>query len=285
QKQFPPTNNQLRASSNPRNQATVQAGQIVTEKVQRSAPGNVGKHGKRENQSNGSKVVCYNCRGEGHVARQCKEPKRARNSQWYADKALLLNAKEKGEVLDAEAEAFLADVECTAPYEGQLAMTSTNMFQANHKDAYDSDVDDRPDASIAFMANFSSVGSPSGSNISINEVQTNDVDDIFGVVSYPLSQELHQEDGIESDNESFPEQNTIPYFEHMASNDEYPSGSYLQIPATTFLDLNAQITSLYKVNEERNQTLEEKTQTIDTLTTELEWYNLKVEQLDKNRVK
>nr|GFC74439.1 hypothetical protein [Tanacetum cinerariifolium] len=55
----------------------------------------------------------------GHVARQCKEPKRARNSQWYADKALLLNAKEKGEVLDAEAEAFLADVECTAPYEGQ----------------------------------------------------------------------------------------------------------------------------------------------------------------------
>nr|GFC93316.1 hypothetical protein [Tanacetum cinerariifolium] len=42
-KQFPPTNNQLRASSNPRSRATVQAGQIVTETVQRSAPGNVGK--------------------------------------------------------------------------------------------------------------------------------------------------------------------------------------------------------------------------------------------------
>nr|GFC81543.1 hypothetical protein [Tanacetum cinerariifolium] len=118
QKQFPPTNNQLRASSNSRSQATVQAGQIVTETVQRSAPGNVGKQGKRENQTNGSKVVCYNYRGEGHIARQCKEPKRARNSLWYADKALLLNAQEKGEVLDAEAEAFLADVECTAPYEG-----------------------------------------------------------------------------------------------------------------------------------------------------------------------
>nr|GEY54667.1 hypothetical protein [Tanacetum cinerariifolium] len=107
QKQFPPTNNQLRASSNPRSQATVQAGQIVTETVQRSAPGNVGKQGKRENQANGSKVVCYNCRGEGHVARQCKEPKQARNSQWYADKALLLNAQEKGEVLDAEAEFLI----------------------------------------------------------------------------------------------------------------------------------------------------------------------------------
>nr|GFC78282.1 hypothetical protein [Tanacetum cinerariifolium] len=134
------------------------------------------------------------------------------------------------------------------------------MFQANHEDAYDFDVDDRPDASIAFMAKFSSAGSPSSSNnISINKVQTNDADDIFDVVSYPLSQELHQEEGIESDNESFPEENTIPYSEHMASNDEYHSGSYLQIPASTFLDLNAQITSLYKVNEERNQNLKAKT--------------------------
>nr|GEY43245.1 reverse transcriptase domain-containing protein [Tanacetum cinerariifolium] len=98
-----------------------------------SAPGNVGKQGKRENQANGSKVVCYNCWGEGHLARQCKEPKRARNSQWYTDKALLLNAQEKGEVLDAEAEAFLADVECTAPYEGQLAMTTTNMNYTRKK--------------------------------------------------------------------------------------------------------------------------------------------------------
>nr|GEW45643.1 hypothetical protein [Tanacetum cinerariifolium] len=76
---------------------------------------------------------------------------------------------------------------------------------ANHEDAYDSDVDDGPDASIAFMANFSSAGSPSSSNnISINE-----------------------EEGIESDNESLPEENTILYSEHMASNDEHPSGSYL----------------------------------------------------------
>nr|GFD18052.1 hypothetical protein [Tanacetum cinerariifolium] len=39
-----------------------------------------------------------------------------------------------------------------------------------------------------------------------------------------LLQELHQEEGIES----LLEENTIPYSEHMASNDEHPSGSYLQ---------------------------------------------------------
>ncbi|GKG37051.1 hypothetical protein Tco_0447224 [Tanacetum coccineum] len=42
QKQFPPTNNQLRSSSNSRTHATVHDGQIVTKTVQRRALGNVG---------------------------------------------------------------------------------------------------------------------------------------------------------------------------------------------------------------------------------------------------
>nr|GFB83622.1 hypothetical protein [Tanacetum cinerariifolium] len=113
---------------------------IVTETVQRRAPGNTGTK-----------------------ARQCKEPKRARDSQWYHDKALLMQAKEKGAVLDAEAEAFLADVECTSPYDQPLALTTTNLFEANHKDAYDSDVDEGPHASAAFMANLSSTGGTNGS--------------------------------------------------------------------------------------------------------------------------
>ncbi|GJS61698.1 hypothetical protein Tco_0656482 [Tanacetum coccineum] len=50
-----------------------------------------------------------------------------------------------------EAEAFLADVECTTPYDQPQALTTTNMFQANHEDAYDSDVDEGPNAAVAFM--------------------------------------------------------------------------------------------------------------------------------------
>ncbi|GKC19533.1 hypothetical protein Tco_1021683 [Tanacetum coccineum] len=131
QKQFPPTNNQLRSSSNTRSQATVHDGQITTKIVQRRALGNVGNTGSRGNQNNGQGV----------------------NNQ---RKAMLLQAKEKGVVLDAEAEAFLADVEYTIPLVEPFALSTTNMFQVSHEDAYDSDVDDEPNAIAAFMANLSS---------------------------------------------------------------------------------------------------------------------------------
>nr|GFB21382.1 hypothetical protein [Tanacetum cinerariifolium] len=42
---FPPTNNQLQTSSNPKTHATVHDGQIVTETVQRRASGNTGTKG------------------------------------------------------------------------------------------------------------------------------------------------------------------------------------------------------------------------------------------------
>ncbi|GJY60359.1 hypothetical protein Tco_0461016 [Tanacetum coccineum] len=47
QKQFPPTNNQLRTSSNSGSHAMVHDGKILTETVQRRAPGNVGNTGNR----------------------------------------------------------------------------------------------------------------------------------------------------------------------------------------------------------------------------------------------
>ncbi|GKG30941.1 phosphopantothenoylcysteine decarboxylase-like protein, partial [Tanacetum coccineum] len=37
-------------------------------------------------------VKCYNCQGEGHMARQCTQPKRPRNAVWYKEKAMLAEA-------------------------------------------------------------------------------------------------------------------------------------------------------------------------------------------------
>ncbi|GKG26027.1 retrovirus-related pol polyprotein from transposon TNT 1-94, partial [Tanacetum coccineum] len=34
-------------------------------------------------------VKCYNCQGEGHMSRQCTQPKRPRNTAWFKDKAML----------------------------------------------------------------------------------------------------------------------------------------------------------------------------------------------------
>nr|GFB62623.1 hypothetical protein [Tanacetum cinerariifolium] len=42
----------------------------------------------------GKLVICYNCRGGGHVSRQCKEKKRVKDSQYFKDKLLLMEAKE-----------------------------------------------------------------------------------------------------------------------------------------------------------------------------------------------
>ncbi|GKB77912.1 integrase, catalytic region, zinc finger, CCHC-type containing protein [Tanacetum coccineum] len=54
-------------------------------------------------------VKCYNYQGEGHMARQCTQPKRPRNAAWYKDKAMLAEAQEAGQILDEEQLAFLAD--------------------------------------------------------------------------------------------------------------------------------------------------------------------------------
>ncbi|GKE56192.1 retrovirus-related pol polyprotein from transposon TNT 1-94, partial [Tanacetum coccineum] len=72
------TNNAMLEMMNQITQATIQAGQITTESVQRRAPGNKGKHTAIGSQ--GKVVTCYNCRGQGHVAMECKEKKRAKES-------------------------------------------------------------------------------------------------------------------------------------------------------------------------------------------------------------
>ncbi|GJU72932.1 retrovirus-related pol polyprotein from transposon TNT 1-94 [Tanacetum coccineum] len=85
---FPTTNNQLRTSSNLRNQATIQDGRVTVQQAR--------------------VIKCYNCQGEGHMARQCTQPKRPRNVAWNKEKAMLTEAQEARQILDEEQLAFLA---------------------------------------------------------------------------------------------------------------------------------------------------------------------------------
>nr|GEY56130.1 hypothetical protein [Tanacetum cinerariifolium] len=86
------TNNQLKTSSNPRNQATIQDGRVIIQQVQ-----------GRQGQSYTS--TSY----KGHMARQCTQPKRTRNAAWFKEKAMLAEAHEAGQILDEEQLVFLAD--------------------------------------------------------------------------------------------------------------------------------------------------------------------------------
>nr|GEW70214.1 retrovirus-related Pol polyprotein from transposon TNT 1-94 [Tanacetum cinerariifolium] len=73
-------------------------------------------------------VKCYNCLGEGHMAKQCTQPKRPRSFAWFKEKLMLAEAQEAA-------------------------------FQTEDLDACDSDCDDISSAKVHLMANLSSCDS------------------------------------------------------------------------------------------------------------------------------
>ncbi|GKC14358.1 retrovirus-related pol polyprotein from transposon TNT 1-94, partial [Tanacetum coccineum] len=54
-------------------------------------------------------VICYNCKGEGHISKQCTKPKRKRDDSWFKEKVLPVQAQSHGQILNEEELAFLAD--------------------------------------------------------------------------------------------------------------------------------------------------------------------------------
>nr|GFD22312.1 hypothetical protein [Tanacetum cinerariifolium] len=89
---YPATNNQLQTSSNPRQQATINNGRVTIQPIQ----------GRQNFVSAGSSrpftsvlggapgkqrvIVCYSCKGEGHMSKQCTKPRRKRDAEWFKDK-------------------------------------------------------------------------------------------------------------------------------------------------------------------------------------------------------
>ncbi|GJT58142.1 retrovirus-related pol polyprotein from transposon TNT 1-94 [Tanacetum coccineum] len=162
---FPPLNNQLRTSSNPRNQATIQDGKVTVQQVQgrqHQSYAGIGNKGiattSKGNVAVGPQrvVKCYNCQGEGNMARQCTQPKRPRNAAWFKKKLMLAEAQEAGQILDEEQLAFLADLGILEAPVAHQTIPQNSAFQTDDLDAYDSDCDDLSSAKAVIMANLSS---------------------------------------------------------------------------------------------------------------------------------
>ncbi|GJR28048.1 retrovirus-related pol polyprotein from transposon TNT 1-94 [Tanacetum coccineum] len=157
------SNNQLRTSSNPRQQATIYDGKVTVQPVQGRqttyAAGTTRKYTPGASGSNTGKqrtVICYNCKGEGHIAKQCTKPKRKRDETWFNDKVLLVSSSTHVVKLYLEEEiAFLADPGLPDIQTSQTVITHNAAYQADDLDAYDSDCDELNSAKIALMANLS----------------------------------------------------------------------------------------------------------------------------------
>ncbi|GKD71653.1 integrase, catalytic region, zinc finger, CCHC-type containing protein, partial [Tanacetum coccineum] len=183
---FPPSNNQLRTSSNPRNQATIQDGRVTVQQVQeRQNQSYVGTRNRgiattsKGNFAAGQPrvVKCYNCQGDGHMARQCTQLKRPRNGAWFKEKLMLVEAQEVDEL-----------------------------------DAYDSDCDDLSSAKVVLMANLSSCDPEVLSEVPYSESYPNDMIN-QDVQEMQYSEQTHVDDF--KDNEIHSCSNIIPYSQYL----------------------------------------------------------------------
>ncbi|GKE39024.1 hypothetical protein Tco_1462429, partial [Tanacetum coccineum] len=133
---YPTTNNQLRNSSNPRKQATINDGREQVEAIW-------GNKGLLFVTTAKGKDTCLNSllnlRGNGMI------------------RCLRRNCSH-GQILNEEELAFLVDLDILEGQATQTVITHNAAYQPDDLDAYDSDCDELNTAKVALMANLSHYG-------------------------------------------------------------------------------------------------------------------------------
>ncbi|GJV07734.1 retrovirus-related pol polyprotein from transposon TNT 1-94 [Tanacetum coccineum] len=164
-KLYKPTNNNLRTSSNSKNKTEDttpryhndnQSGQFGNQRTMTVA-------GARETvgspvvQQNG--IQCFNCKGFGHYARECRKPKRVKDYAYHKEKMMMCKQAEQGVPLQAEQADWLEDT--------------------------DEEIDEQElEAHYSYMAKIQEVSPEESSSTSqpLEQVQNHDENDVFANV-------------------------------------------------------------------------------------------------------
>ncbi|GJU19729.1 retrovirus-related pol polyprotein from transposon TNT 1-94 [Tanacetum coccineum] len=249
---YPTTNNQLRMSSNPRQQATIYDGKVTMQPVQGRqttyAAGTTRKYTPGTSGSNTGKqrtIICYNCKGEGHIAKQCTKPKRKRDETWFNDKVLL------------------------------TVITHNVAYQADDLDAYGSDCNELNSAKIALMANLSRNGSDALTKVHNSNNLTYD---LINQSEQIMTSSEQSNDVNQTETEITSDSNIIPYSQYLSETQQETvqnSNSSAQqdvLILSMFEQLNTQVMNCTNVNLEYKSANK-------ALTTELDRYKEEVKDL------
>ncbi|GJU91487.1 integrase, catalytic region, zinc finger, CCHC-type containing protein [Tanacetum coccineum] len=221
---YPTTNNQLRTSSKTSSTSYHLEGKVTVQPVQGRqttyAAGTTRKFTPGASGSNTGKqrtVICYNCKGEGHIAKQCTKPKRKRDETWFNDKVLLVQAQASGQALTEEEIAFLADPGLPDIQTSQTVITHNAAYQADDLDAYDSDCDELNSAKIALMANLSRNGSDA-----LTEVHNQDNlnYDLFNQSEQIMTSSEQSNDVSQTETDITSDSNIIPYSQYLSETQQ-----------------------------------------------------------------
>ncbi|GJS70459.1 retrovirus-related pol polyprotein from transposon TNT 1-94 [Tanacetum coccineum] len=129
-------------------------------------------------------VIYYNCKGEGHMSKQCTKPKRKQDDSWFKDKVLLVQTQASVQILHEEELAFLADPGIPERQATQTVITHNPAYQADDLDAYDSDCDELNTAKVALMANLSHFGLDALTKSNVMTHSETDINSDSNIISY-----------------------------------------------------------------------------------------------------